>query len=206
MLVGVGVGWIEGEYGFLGADFRRRGRVLDEAIRVMRNLWTSDRSGFSGEFYQYEDALFFPKPARPGGPPIWIGGNSDAAITRAATLGDGWHADEVAPDEFATKAASLQQQAAANGRAAEATIRYTVDLYGATGTARAGGKTAGHQLGDDAEIGMKGIVRRHARLRAPVSRPRHVALRLSVRARHARGARVLHPDVRARGHRPSVRD
>ena len=72
----------------------------------MRTLWTAERPSFAGEFYRFEDSLFFPKPAQPGGPPIWIGGNSDAAISRTATLGDAWHADEVPPDEFVVRVAA----------------------------------------------------------------------------------------------------
>jgi probable F420-dependent oxidoreductase len=151
VVIGVGAGWNEEEYRMLGADFKRRGRVLDESIRTMRALWTEERPAFSGDVYRFADTLFDPKPAQSGGPPIWIGGNSDAALSRTARLGDAWHADEVPPDEFAVRVASLDKQAADAGRKVSATIRYTVDLRAAL---RQGG-TAQPQSAD-AETGMKG--------------------------------------------------
>ncbi len=132
-IVGVGAGWNKQEFELVGADFSRRGRVLDESIRAMRTLWTDERPSFSGEVYKFSDALFYPKPAQVGGPPVWIGGNSDAALRRTAHLGDAWHADEVPPEEFSDRVASLTQQAAAAGRRVAATIRYTVDMRVATG-------------------------------------------------------------------------
>lgn len=151
VVVGLGAGWNKGEFALVGANFPRRGRVLDESIRVMRTLWTSDRPSFAGEFYRFDDALFFPKPAQAGGPPIWIGGNSDAALRRTAELGDAWHADEVPPDEFVGRVASLNQHARAAGRQVAATIRYTVDMNVAMATPAADGG-AGHNAGAD----MKG--------------------------------------------------
>jgi probable F420-dependent oxidoreductase len=145
LIVGVGAGWIKGEFELVGASFERRGRVLDESIRAMRTLWTSERPSFSGEVYQFDDTLFYPKPSQPGGPPIWVGGNSEAALRRTAVLGDAWHADEVPPDEFAARVALLNQQAAQASRRVGATIRYTVDLNAATG----GGAAS-------ADDGMKG--------------------------------------------------
>ncbi len=70
-VLGVGLGWNEGEFHFLGADWKRRAQIMDESLQVIRNLWTSERPTFAGDFYQYENTLFFPKPAQPGGPPIW---------------------------------------------------------------------------------------------------------------------------------------
>lgn len=131
VVVGVGAGWNREEFQMLGANFRTRGQVLDESIAVMRALWSQDRPTFSGDVYQFADTLFDPKPAQAGGPPIWVGGNSDPALRRAALLGDAWHADEVAPDEFAARVASLTDQASAAGRRVTATIRYSVDMRAA---------------------------------------------------------------------------
>lgn len=150
VIVGVGAGWNEDEYRMLGADFKRRGRVLDESIRAMRTLWTEERPTFSGDVYQFADTLFYPKPVQTAGPPVWVGGNSDAALRRTALLGDAWHADEVPPDEFGRRLASLNAQAAAAGRRVGATIRYTVDVRVATGAC------AADQPSGDGEPGMKG--------------------------------------------------
>jgi probable F420-dependent oxidoreductase len=86
--LGVGVGWHEDEFGFMGVPFRGRDRRADEALRLMRALWAGERS-FSGEFWSFEDATFAPLPSQP--PEIWVGGGSERAIRRARELGDAWH-------------------------------------------------------------------------------------------------------------------
>ena len=128
VIIGVGVGWIEGEYNNLGADFHRRGRHLNEAMQVMKTLWQNDDPQYEGEFYNFKDVLFNPKPAQAGGPPLWVGGSSDAAIRRIATLGDGWHADDSPLDQLRAVTAQVQRLTAENGRSVEISLRRTVDL------------------------------------------------------------------------------
>jgi probable F420-dependent oxidoreductase len=84
LTLGVSVGWVEEEYRFLRADFHRRGRLADEYLKAMKELWTADKPRFTGEQIQFDDVLFSPKPARPGGIPIVVGGGSRAALARAA--------------------------------------------------------------------------------------------------------------------------
>lgn len=87
--LGIGIGWNEYEYISLGAPFSQRGRRVDEQIRVLRQLWSQELVDFQGEFHHIPDAGLNPRP--PQRPiPIWIGGQSQAAIRRAARLGDGW--------------------------------------------------------------------------------------------------------------------
>jgi probable F420-dependent oxidoreductase len=105
--LGLGVGWMKEQYAYFRSDFQRRGRVADEWIRAMRALWTDDPCSFDGEFVQFENAYFEPKPVQPGGPPLQIGGASDAALRRAAALGDGWHASALTLEEFRTCVARL---------------------------------------------------------------------------------------------------
>src|ERR687885_424610 len=66
LILGVGVGWLEEEFGFLNADFARRGAVTDEAIKAMRALWSEPVASFHGRFYDFADAVFFPKPGSEG--------------------------------------------------------------------------------------------------------------------------------------------
>jgi probable F420-dependent oxidoreductase len=98
--LGVGVGWQASEYESLGVPFRERGRRMDEAIELMRAYWTVPSVTFEGAFYRAEAMAMDPKPVQPGGPAIWIGGDSSAALRRAGRLGDGWivmmNSDELA--------------------------------------------------------------------------------------------------------------
>jgi len=96
LIVGVGVG-DEGdipEYANLGkADrFRVRGAYLDETIALWRHLWSGGIEPFEGRFHRLEDYMFLPLPTQGDRLPIWSGGRSARAVTRAATLSDGYHA------------------------------------------------------------------------------------------------------------------
>jgi probable F420-dependent oxidoreductase len=86
--LGVGIGWHEDEYRFMGVPFNERGRRADESIRLMRALW-SGASDFEGEFWSFHDATAEPHPSPQ--PEIWVGGSSARAIRRAEELGDVWH-------------------------------------------------------------------------------------------------------------------
>jgi probable F420-dependent oxidoreductase len=86
--LGVGVGWHRDEFGHLGIPFEGRGRRADEAIRVMRALWSGER-GYDGPFWSFHDATAEPHPSPQ--PEVWVGGSSERAIRRALELGDAWH-------------------------------------------------------------------------------------------------------------------
>jgi probable F420-dependent oxidoreductase len=86
--LGVGIGWHRDEFDFLGVEFDGRGRRADEAIRLMRALWSGERD-FEGEHWSFRGATFGPRPATQ--PEIWVGGSSNGAIRRARELGDAWH-------------------------------------------------------------------------------------------------------------------
>ncbi len=88
--LGVGVGWLEDEFAALGASFGSRGRRTDEMIAVLRRLFAEDVVAHSGDSFSWPPMRFEPKPARPEGIPIEIGGMSAAAMRRAGTVGDGW--------------------------------------------------------------------------------------------------------------------
>jgi probable F420-dependent oxidoreductase len=89
--LGVGVGWSEEEFAALGIPFERRGARADEYLAAMRTLWREDPASFTGEFLSFADIRVNPKPARDGRVPIIVGGNSDAALRRAARTADGWY-------------------------------------------------------------------------------------------------------------------
>jgi probable F420-dependent oxidoreductase len=86
--LGVGVGWHEDEFRFMGVPFRRRDRRGDEALRVMKALWRGETS-FTGEYSSFDGATFAPLPRE--APEIWVGGSSERALRRVQELGDVWH-------------------------------------------------------------------------------------------------------------------
>ena len=112
--VGVGVE-LPREFDASGVPFKERGRRTDEAIRVMRLLWTQDEVTFQGEFFKLDRVTIFPKPWQ-NPPPIWIGGKSEAAQKRTARLGDGWIPSFITPEEFRVGVQKVQELAAAASR------------------------------------------------------------------------------------------
>ena len=86
--LGVGVGWLREEFEALGQNFGTRGRRTNEAIEVMRKVWSGEPVEHHGEFFDFDPIVMRPAPARPV--PIYIGGASPAALDRAARLGDGF--------------------------------------------------------------------------------------------------------------------
>ncbi len=109
LILGIGAGWLAREFENLGMSFRRRIRFLEEGIALMRAMWASPRPRFHGRFFHIEDAVFEPLPVQPGGPPIWIGGNTEAAVRRAARLGDGWHPVGLDPETLRARVAQLRE-------------------------------------------------------------------------------------------------
>lgn len=86
--LGAGAGWVKEEFDILGVDFKSRGRRMDEAIEVMRLLWSGEMVEHRGEFFDLPPVQMSPPPAEPI--PIWIGGVSKPALRRAATRCEGW--------------------------------------------------------------------------------------------------------------------
>jgi probable F420-dependent oxidoreductase len=89
----IGVGWMREELEACGVEFDSRGRRTDECIDVMRALWADtepEGASFDGTFFRFEHAHTHPKPYRPDGVPIHVGGHTPASIRRAARRGDGW--------------------------------------------------------------------------------------------------------------------
>jgi probable F420-dependent oxidoreductase len=113
--LGVGVGWMKEEFDLLEQPFERRGRRADEMIEVMRKLWSGRVVEHHGEFYDFAPLSMRPAPARPI--PIVVGGLSEAALRRAARLGDGWISDIHTTAELRDIAAKLRGMRAEVGRA-----------------------------------------------------------------------------------------
>jgi probable F420-dependent oxidoreductase len=116
LICGVGVGWWKEEMEILGAPFHARGRQADEILRVFKELWTAGNPSFEGEYFRFRDIGFAPKPVQKPHPPIWVGGNSAAALRRVVALGDGWHATSQTPAELRDSLTRLRAAADAARR------------------------------------------------------------------------------------------
>jgi probable F420-dependent oxidoreductase len=88
--VGIGVSWLESEWEAVGLDFHSRGRRVDEALAVCQRLWSEPVVEHHGTFFDFAEVMFEPKPVQKPWPPVHVGGESDAALRRAARAGDGW--------------------------------------------------------------------------------------------------------------------
>ena len=101
LTLGVGVGWNEGEFKALGMSKKERGRRADEGLEVLELLWGGRKTDYKGRFYSFEEAEIGLRPLTPGGPPVLIGGYSDAAFNRAARFGAGWMGVKDSPGKIA---------------------------------------------------------------------------------------------------------
>jgi probable F420-dependent oxidoreductase len=117
LVLGVGAGWMKEEFRALGIDPAERGARTDEHIEVMKALWTQDPAAFSGRFTTFDGIVLATTPRTAGGPPIWVGGNTDVALRRALRLGDGWHGFEVYPEDMPAVNERLARIGAEVGRA-----------------------------------------------------------------------------------------
>ena len=89
--LGLGAGYMKGEYFALGVDFERRNEIVDEYILALKAAWGADEFSFKGTGYEARGSRILPRPVQKPHPPLLIGGNSHRAIRRAAELGDAWY-------------------------------------------------------------------------------------------------------------------
>ena len=90
VVLGIGAGWNAEEMANHGVPFRDRWKILRERVLAMRRIWTEDEAEFHGEFVDFDPLWSYPKPHRPGGPPILIGASSKWVFDRIAEYADGW--------------------------------------------------------------------------------------------------------------------
>jgi probable F420-dependent oxidoreductase len=105
---GIGIGWLAEEFAALGVPFARRAERTREYVALMRRLWSEDITTFHGEFASVDGVRSFPKPVGGGRLPIILGGESRAALARAAEYGDGWHGFNLDPEEATERIAMLR--------------------------------------------------------------------------------------------------
>jgi len=123
LILGVGAGWMKEEFALLGAPFAERGTLTDEYLEAFKALWTHARPTYAGKHVNFANVIFEPKPIQKPHPPIWVGGESPAALRRAVKLGDAWYPGNNSqtepldtPARLAAAIASLRRLAQAAGR------------------------------------------------------------------------------------------
>jgi probable F420-dependent oxidoreductase len=133
-----GVGWDAEEFKILGVPFHERGRMADEYLAAMVELWTSESPEFRGKYVSFKDVAFEPKPIQKPHLPIWIGGDAEPALKRAARYASGWFPWLTSPTDIPAKLDFIKSQPTYDGRPFEV-------MYG-LGTSQIG---EGHEVVDD---------------------------------------------------------
>jgi probable F420-dependent oxidoreductase len=117
LLLVVGLGGDDSkDFAAAGVRKEERGKRADEAIVLMKRLWSEENVNFDGQFYSAHDLTLLPRPCQKGGPPVWVGGRSKAALRRVARLADGWLVSSVTPKEIATGIEAIRGHAGEVGR------------------------------------------------------------------------------------------
>ena len=88
--LGVGMGWWPLEYEVHGSVFRERGARMEEALEILRLVWQQESTAFDGRFHSFSELTVHPRPIQQPNPQLWVAGVADAAVDRAARLGDAW--------------------------------------------------------------------------------------------------------------------
>jgi probable F420-dependent oxidoreductase len=127
--LGIGVGWLAEEFRAVGVDFDTRGGRTRECVRVMKALFTESEPSFRGRHFAFDPVKFEPKPVQKPHPPFIFGGETEAALKRAAALGDGWYGVGHDPGSAMVQVRKLRTLLAEEGRA-DAPFEYTVSHGG----------------------------------------------------------------------------
>ncbi|MFE6687621.1 LLM class F420-dependent oxidoreductase [Streptomyces sp. NPDC057743] len=109
-IFGIGIGWNREEMANHGTDPRTRGRLVDERLRAIRELWTQEKAEFHGEFVDFDPVYSWPKPVQRPHPPLYVGG-AEGAFPRVAALGDAWLANSASPDQLGPQIERLRSTA-----------------------------------------------------------------------------------------------
>ncbi len=147
-LLGVGAGWNREEMRNHGVDPSIRFGRMREHVEAIRAIWTQDEASYAGRHVSFERIWSWPKPARPGGPPVLVGGSGPKVFDRVLAYGDGWtpigrQTGDLS--EIGDRIAELQERAAAAGR-----DRIPVTVYG--------GSTNPDTLGRFSAIGVDRVL------------------------------------------------
>lgn len=122
LILGVGTGWNPDEFNAVGVSVRERGARTDDHLEAAKTLWTRRPADFDGPFTTLRAARLGVPPFTPGGPPVWIGGHSDAALRRVLRFGAGWYGTGADAEEVAGVRRRLRELAADTGKAGDLTF------------------------------------------------------------------------------------
>lgn len=114
LVLGVGAGFprfSEQEFDLVGVPFKTRFSHLDDTVTLWRQLWTGSPKSFHGKVLHYDWLPEVPRPAQPGGPPVWLAGITPSALRRTARLYDGWLPYPPDPAEYASALATIRESA-----------------------------------------------------------------------------------------------
>ena len=125
LLLGIGAGYLHQEFAALGVPFRERGARTDEYVAAMRALWNDERPSFQGRFVHFDGIQAMPRPVQEGGPPIVVGGASDAALKRSVAYAQGWYGFAL---DVAQTASVLERLRSFGGGALEISVTPSVRL------------------------------------------------------------------------------
>jgi probable F420-dependent oxidoreductase len=191
LIFGVGVGGeFPKEFAVSGVPLNERGGRLSAAIPLLRELWSGEPVSYSGKYFgEFSEVAMQPPSRQPGGPPIWCGGRSDAALARTGRLADGWVSYVVTPEQYRAALEKIDVAADAAGR--------TVDRFG-TGHLLFARLDASYEAALDAaalSLSQRYAMdfRRATERYAALGQPEQVASR--IRDFHAAGARHIIIDL-----------
>jgi probable F420-dependent oxidoreductase len=105
-----GVGWLEEEFRILGVPFHERGRMADEYLAAIIELWTQESPSFEGKYVSFKDVAFEPKPVQKPHLPIWMGGDAEPVLARAARYASGWLPFLTKPQDIPAKLDFIKSQ------------------------------------------------------------------------------------------------
>jgi probable F420-dependent oxidoreductase len=148
VILGVGIGWLEEEFRFLGSSWEDRAARTDEYVAAMRALWSEEAPSFAGETVQFTEAICKPRPAA-GSVPIVVGGHTKASARRAGRIGDGYFP---AKGEIEVLIAEMRAAAEKAGRDPDA-----IEVTTGGAAVQGGGQAAVDEVGRLAELGVSRI-------------------------------------------------
>ena len=115
-LFGIGTGWLREETEIMGGDFDHRWTQAEEAVAVMKKLWTQEAASHEGRYYNFPPVKSYPKPLQKPHPPVLLGGMAPNVLRRIVRYADGWLPNRISPEDLQEKRAELDRRAEAAGR------------------------------------------------------------------------------------------